>query len=522
MACGVHLGILLICLVQAELVRSLWAARDQRQNGNTHVGFSQQGGRFGGNDLQNQLRQASGPLQPVKPAKSGYASVMLAQSGSESKPNRPTTKSNQDNVQKMPKKHIFGLSVASGSSLSKYHQTPISKKRTQQGTPSTGNYQSSSSGSLQSPRGGHSFKAAAHQSAAQKASAVSKTPGRGYPKSMRSPSLSSDGAAGPQRIPARTKTSASGPAVKVSSHRGSAASKPSYFSSLQNERTRNKPSRTGNPTPNKLVPVNVGSLPDSGTSGQRFAPTRTYKIPQLFGGYAIRRLKEPTDQKEVSVGKPKQAYVAPQQTPAQKQTYVAPQQTPAQKQTYVAPQQTPAQKQTYVAPQQTPAQKQAYVASQRTPAQKQSYVAPQRTPAQKQTYVAPQQTPAQKQSYVAPQQTPAQKQTYVAPQQTPAQKQTYVTPQRPPAPKQTYVTPQRPPAPKQTYVTPQRPPAPKQTYVAPQRPPAPKQSYVAPQRTPAPKQSYMAPQRTPAPYKPQAQSVLSKAKWMRIKSGLRQ
>ncbi|XP_031729801.1 uncharacterized protein LOC116397989 [Anarrhichthys ocellatus] len=324
MACGVHLGILLVCLVQAELVRSLWAAQDQRQTGDTHVGFSQQG-RFGGSYPQNQLRQASGSPQT---ANGGYASVMLAQSSSESKPNRPTTTLNQENVQNTPKKQIFGLSVASGSSLGRYDQTPISKKRTrpaQQGIPSTSNYQSSSSGSLQSPRGGYSFKPASHQSAAQRASAVSETPGKGYPKS------SSDGAAGPRRIPARTKTSASGRAVRVSPHRGSVAPKPSYFSSLQNERTRNNPSQAGSPYPNKLVPVNVPvNVPDSGTSssgtsGQKFAPTRTHNIPQAFGGYAIRRLKEPTDQKEVSVGRPQQAYVAPQRPPAQKQAYMAPQ-----------------------------------------------------------------------------------------------------------------------------------------------------------------------------------------------------
>ena len=218
-------------------------------------------------------------------------------------------------------KQRFGLSasIAGGSSLSKYDQTPISKKRTrpvQQGAPSTSHYRSSSSASLQSPRERYSLKS----------SAVSETPAssgrKGYSKSMKSSSLSSDGAAASRRIPVQTKTSASGAARRVSSRRSSVGSKP-----------RNDPSQTraGTPYPSKLVPVNVRNLPASGTSsvetsGQGFAPSRIHNIPQRFGGYAIRRLKEPADQKEVSVRKQQQTYVAPQRPLApQQQTHVAPQ-----------------------------------------------------------------------------------------------------------------------------------------------------------------------------------------------------
>lgn len=52
------------------------------------------------------------------------------------------------------------------------------------------------------------------------------------------------------------------------------------------------------------------------SSAQRFAPTKTYIIPQHFGGSAIRRLKEPADQKEVSVLKPQQTYTVSPQQPA--------------------------------------------------------------------------------------------------------------------------------------------------------------------------------------------------------------
>ncbi|XP_034417609.1 uncharacterized protein LOC117750480 [Cyclopterus lumpus] len=274
MACGVHLGILLICLVQAEHVRCLWATQARGQNSNTYVGFSQQRGGPGGSYPQNELRQASGSpgsaqsssfntdpdvssgysqrfpssryTQAVsRPAKSGFASVKLAQSSSESKPNWRTTTLNQEHVQKMPKKKPFAFSgsIAGGSSLSKYHQTPVSKKRTgpgQQGSPGTSHSRTSS----------------------------------------------------------------------------------------------------------------------TGTSGQGFAPSRNHNIPQRFGGFAIRRLKEPADQKEVSVRKPQQAYVAPQRplVPLH-QAYVAPQKPLAlQHQAYVAPQKPLAlQHQDYVAPQRSSA-----------------------------------------------------------------------------------------------------------------------------------------------------------------------
>ncbi|XP_068432270.1 uncharacterized protein [Clinocottus analis] len=445
MACGVHLGILLICLVQAEHVHCLWASQARRQDGNTNVGFSQQGSGFGGSNLQNRLRQASGspgsaqssrlitdfvgsgysrrlpssgPTQTLSPAaKSGYASVGFVQSRSESKPNWRTTKSKPENQQKMPKKFSLSASIAGGSSLSKYNPTPISKKRTwpvQQGAPSTSNYRSSGSESLQSPREIYS-KPASGQSAARKASVNSETPAytglQGSSNPMKSSSPSSKGAAATRRIPVRTKTSASGAARRVSTRRPSAASKRSQTESWK-------------PYSSNLVPVNALNVPASrtssvGSSGQGFAPSGTHQIPQRFGGAAIRRLRKPADKKEVSVRKSQQpsSYVAPQRQSSLQQpsSYVAPQRQSSLQQpsSYVAPQRQSSLQQpsSYVAPQRQSSLQQpsSYVAPQRQSSLQQpsSYVAPQRPSSLQQpsSYVAPQRPSSLQQpsSYVAPQ-----------------------------------------------------------------------------------------------------------------------
>nr|XP_046274232.1 uncharacterized protein LOC124074928 [Scatophagus argus] len=342
MACGVHLGIILICLVQAEHVHSLWATQAQsswRQNGNKNVGLSQHNsgpGRFGGSYSQNQLRQASAQSSSFNTetalsstyrkgySSSGYAQTLsqpaqrgpstvqfkLVQSSLLSKPNWQVTKSHQVNAQKVPKKRPHGLKadIATGTSL------------------------------------------------------ASKIPAYGQTSfSPRSSKLFSAGAPVLQKNSVRRQTSASAPARRVSSHR---TSKPSHFSSSRNERNRNHPSKveTGKTYKSKLFPKNGGnpqgsceppsicskatnyasyspSLPVSNkqrpkSTGQRlgykprdtttnpisdrnrqgksqiFAPTRTHNVPQRFGGYAIRRLKKRTDQKTVSVRKPQQTYTA--------------------------------------------------------------------------------------------------------------------------------------------------------------------------------------------------------------------
>ncbi|TNN84312.1 hypothetical protein EYF80_005305 [Liparis tanakae] len=405
-------------LLQQLVLKSLDTPRPNR---NTYVGFTQQGSGFDGSHLQNRLRRPSGSpgsarirslntdtvggsssqrfpssgnrRPPSQPAKSGYDAVKLVQSSSASKPNWRTNMFKQENVQMMPKKPLsFSASISSGSSLSKYTQSPTSKKGTwpvQQGTQSTSNHRSSSSESFLGPN--DSFKPNSHQTSAQKSSVNSETPAdtgaMGYSTPMKSSRQSSAGAAEPRRVPVRTKTSASAPARRVSSRRGSAASK-----------------RTGawKPYSSKVVPVDARNRPASGTSsagtsGQDFAPSVIQQIPERYGGYAIRRMKEPADQKEGSLGK-HQAYVAPRRKSLlQKRVYVAPQRPSLKEQDYVAPQRPSLQKQTYMAPQRPS------LLQKRPSLQKQPYMAPQRPSLQKQTYVAPQRPSLQKQTYVAPQ-----------------------------------------------------------------------------------------------------------------------
>ncbi|XP_023268997.1 DNA-directed RNA polymerase II subunit 1-like [Seriola lalandi dorsalis] len=158
------------------------------------------------------------------------------------------------------------------------------------------------------------------------------------------------------------QTSATGPARRVSSQRRSKVSKPSSFSSTQNARASYNPSQAeaGNPYQSKLFPAAGGSAQGSynptsnrvsytqslpaaykqnapvgfgprsvkapasytsteqspsrnlatsgssraGTSPQLFAPTRTHDIPHRYGGFAIRRLKDPVDEKEAGVQRP--------------------------------------------------------------------------------------------------------------------------------------------------------------------------------------------------------------------------
>ncbi|XP_034388545.1 zonadhesin-like [Cyclopterus lumpus] len=448
MACGVPLGILLICLVQAEHVRCLWATQARGQSGNTYVGFSQQRGGLAGSYPQNRPGQASGSpgfaqssgfntnpevssghsqrfpssrytQTASRPAQRGFASGKLAPSGSESKPDWPPTKLNEAHVQKMPKKQPFAFSgsIAGGSSLSKYNRTPISKKRPgpgQQGSPGTSPYRSSSSASLQKPR--ESFKS----------SAVSETPASSGREGYSTESSSPSGAGASRRIPVRTKTSASAAARRVSSRRSSVGYRPRPDSSQ---------TLAVNPYTSKRVPVNVRDPPSSktsstGTSGQGFAPSTTHNIPQRFGGFAIRRLKEPADQKVVSVREPQQTYVAPQRplAPPLHQVYAAPQRPLAPPhrrplaplhQASVVPQQPLAlQHQVYVAPQRllAPPHRRPYVASQRplAPLHQASVMPQQPLALQHQVYVAPQQplAPPHRRPYVAA----LQHQAYVAPQ----------------------------------------------------------------------------------------------------------
>ncbi|TNN75423.1 hypothetical protein EYF80_014235 [Liparis tanakae] len=350
--------ILLVCLVQAEHVRCVWAAQAQNSNRNSYVGFTQQGGGYGGGDPRTGLRRASGSPGSARggglyahtvdsssrqrfptsgnrqiisqPAKSVYDPVTLVQSSAESKPNRPASMLRRVNVQKMPQKSLSAssASIASGGSLSKYAQSPTGEATTWpvQSRGASAHW-SSGSESLPGPRGSSSSTPSSRQTSVNSAT----------PKSSR------PGAAEPRRIPVRTKTSASTAARRVSSRRGSAPSTHSRFSSLQNKSARNNPGRIG-----AWEPFSSRVGPASGASGQGFAPSTTHRIPERFGGYAIRRLRGPA-----GVGKPSQhwAYAAQRRpSPLQKLAYVASRRPSSQqKPAYVAPWR-PSRQQDYALP----------------------------------------------------------------------------------------------------------------------------------------------------------------------------
>ncbi|XP_063754723.1 uncharacterized protein LOC134874593 isoform X2 [Eleginops maclovinus] len=376
MTCGVNLGIFLICLFQAEHVRCLWASQASQSDGNTYVGYSQKNREARFNYPQNRLRQVppsseqssslnaavssfswghstGGNTQTAsQPAKSGYSKARLVQGSSAAKSN-----SQLANLNPVPKQHYQGLSnsIASGNSKSKYDKTQSS--------------------------------------------------------------LFGAGAPEPNMIPARTKTSASVRAKLVSktpkTARPSAPKNPSQTEFVNPYRSKLFPGNTqGSYKATSMASSYGKSLPESnkvngpvfqprsysrsynskssgkGPSGKKFALTKTHSIPDKFGGYAIRRLKDP-DQEKVSVRKPQQAYVAPQRQ-ASNPAYVAPQQQ-ASNPTYVAPQwqasnqnyETP--NKAYVAPQ-WQATNQAY----ETP--NKAHVAPQRQAAP-QAYTSPQAAP---------------------------------------------------------------------------------------------------------------------------------
>ncbi|XP_041665879.1 adhesive plaque matrix protein [Cheilinus undulatus] len=364
MVCGVHLGVLLICLVQAEHVRCLWASQaqsSQGQSSNAYVGFSQQDSglrRLGGSYPQNELRQASvspGSAQSSslhtqtsvstvysqkpssssysqslsQPAQSGHSSVRFVQANSVSKPNWQSVTSTK--VKNEPKRRFFGLSteIASGSSVSQYNKrdpTDDSKKATLPVQQSASKYPSSSP-SLTS-----------YQSAAQATSYVQ----GGYSPALKPSSLSSPKVPTSQRHSVRMQTSASAPARRVYIRRTSHPSKISSKKatswteatnphqshgqgSYKPASTDNMPSSQPLPSSNKqdasasfqprsTLQSYSSRGPVQGAHNQpapRYAPTRTYSIPQRFGGYAIRRLGDAKEQREEGTRKLQQTYTAP-------------------------------------------------------------------------------------------------------------------------------------------------------------------------------------------------------------------
>uniref|UniRef100_G3NAZ8 Uncharacterized protein n=1 Tax=Gasterosteus aculeatus TaxID=69293 RepID=G3NAZ8_GASAC len=203
--------------------------------------------------------------------------------------------------------------------------------------------------------------------------------GRGSLPYMKASGPSDSGAAASNKVPDRTRTSASAAATRVSSQRRSAAFRPSHFSSFPSERNGNNQ--------RQLIP----NFPASGTGGggapgPGFAPTEIHNIPQHFGGFAIRRLRAPADQKEVSGRKmmpfaPPTSHVAPQEPALVKQpSYVVPQEPALVKQpSYVVPSSRPRQAAVLRGPPAAvaPLRSRPTWPPSRRPPQQPSYVAPQ-------------------------------------------------------------------------------------------------------------------------------------------------
>ncbi|KAK5884048.1 hypothetical protein CesoFtcFv8_020314 [Champsocephalus esox] len=457
MTCGVHLGIVLIVLVQAEHVRCLWASQAaQSKNNNTYVGFRQNNWEAGDNYLQNGLRQArsrnlnipsavgsrfswgpstGGYTQTVsQPAKSGLAKVRLVQGSSVSKPN----------LNRVPKRRYHGLSgaiVGSGS---------LSKSSNKDEGKSSSLFGAGAPEPNQTP-------ARTKTSSSVRAKLVSKTDKPSRPSASKNPSQTEvvhpyklfSGNAGNARGSYKATSMASSYGTSLESNVGNGPMvKPrSYSTSYDSKSSR------------------------EGTSGKKLAPTKTHIISDKFGGYAIRRLKAP-GQEKVSVRKPQQTY----QTPIK--AYVAPQRQ-ATNQAYEAPNKA------YEAPNNAP--NGAHESPNRTP--NGAHESPNRTP---------------NGAHESPNRTPN------GAHENP--NRAHENPNRAHEnPNRAYENPNK--TPNRPYETPNSPyETPKKAYVAPQRQ-ATNQAYEAPQRQAEPK-AYIFPQ--VAPPKPQVPSAHINAKWFRV------
>ncbi|KAL6100103.1 uncharacterized protein ACO6RY_01777 [Pungitius sinensis] len=500
MARGVHLGILLICLLQVEHV-SLWDLKVQRPSG-----------AFAG----------------------------LVPSRSEPKPNWPMTDLNLEISQKMPLQ-IFGFSTAviGGGSFKERHQAPISRE-TWPDAPSTGN----NPPSLLDDGADEVEAARLTQRPPARTTTTTSASGLARRASSRWGSDTPDPAHLLSPTNERSGNSLSGPEAgnrHPEVHLKAGQAQQSYAPASAPHVTFSPPSQSQSTAPNgATAPAASGKiyrqtawsgtmlapgaryLPasragDSGAFARYIASTRTRTIP-VPGGHAIIRPQEPGDQKKAihreptgaAPGRlpvPQQDYVAPQRPLTQQQAYMAPQRPSTQQQGYVAPQRPSTQQQ---APQRPSTQQQDYMAPQRPSTQQQ---APQRPSTQQQDSVAPQWPSAPQQDCVAPRRRSAPQQGYVAPQRLSTQQQDYVSPQRPLTQQQ---APQRASTLQQGYVAPQRPSTQQQ---APQRLSTLQQDYVAPQRPSTLQEAYVAPPGASASYRPSVQRVHPKAVWKRIRLG---
>nr|XP_040043689.1 extensin-like isoform X2 [Gasterosteus aculeatus aculeatus] len=519
-ACGLHLGILLICLVQVE---HLWATKAPRPS-------------------------------------SVFAG--LVQSSSESKPNL--------NQETMPLQ-IFGLSTAliGGGSFETHHQTTISRG-TWSNTPSTGNYPLSlldmdadiDAALLNQIPGRTATSASAFATlvSSRLGSEASNPTRLSSPTSERNGNIPSWPEAGNQHpeVPMKagqaqqSYTPASAPHVTFIPQRHSqstASNEASGTTSFSKQRPGSKiyrktPWRGSNPA------QGARDLPASRTSAQHFGPI---SIPERFGGHAIIQLKEPAEKESVIYSKPtgrapgrqpvrQQEYVDPQRPSAPQQAYLFPQRPSVPQQIYLEPQRPLAPGKAYLFPQRPSLQiyldpprpsapGQAYLFPQRPSAPGQAYLDPLRPSAPGQAYLDPLRPSAPGQAYLDPLRPLAPGKAYLDPLRPSVPQQIYLDPLRPLAPGKAYLDPLRPSVPQQIYLDPPHPVVPGQAYLPPQRPSVPQQiyldpphpvvpgqAYLPPQRPSVPQQAFAAPQQPSASYKP-VRRVHPKAVWKRIRLG---
>ncbi|XP_049607527.1 uncharacterized protein [Syngnathus scovelli] len=250
MACGIYLGILLLCLLGAEHVGCLWAS--QEAQGESYVGFVQDDDNdvslsHAGKPPQNQFRQVSRVQALAQSGSSagistygnqqflgGYSSLKVVR--------RPPMAMAAKSV--VPKKARLSTDIASSGSLSRFkpHQSNI---------------------------------------AVGQAEEWKKTNGGHYSRG-KFPNLQSYGM---RKYSAKMQTSANAPATKVligqkpARHQKKTLTKYNQMV-FQGERQQL-----------------TGGLSEAGPNGQRYTFTNVLKIPSQFGGYAIRRLKDPVAQK---------------------------------------------------------------------------------------------------------------------------------------------------------------------------------------------------------------------------------
>ncbi|XP_040043688.2 uncharacterized protein LOC120825920 [Gasterosteus aculeatus] len=457
-ACGLHLGILLICLVQVE---HLWATKAPRPSG-----------VFAG----------------------------LVQSSSESKPNL--------NQETMPLQ-IFGLSTAliGGGSFETHHQTTISRG-TWSNTPSSGNYPLSlldmdadiDAALLNQIPGRTATSASAFATlvSSRLGSEASNPTRLSSPTSERNGNIQSWPEAGNQHpeVPMKagqaqqSYTPASAPHVTFIPQRHSqstASNEASGTTGFSKQRPGSKiyrktPWRGSNPA------QGARDLPASRTSAQHFGPI---SIPERFGGHAIIQLKEPAEKESVIYSKPTGR--APGRQPVRQQDYVDPQRPSAPQQAYLFPQRPSAPQQAYLFPQRPSVPQQIYLEPQRPLAPGKAYLFPQRPSLPLQIYLDPPRPSAPGQAYLFPQRPSAPGQAYLDPLRPLAPGKAYLDPLRPSVPQQIYLDPLRPLAPGKAYLDPLRPSVPQQIHLDPPHPVVPGQAYLPPQRPSVPQQIHLDP-----------------------------